>query len=94
MSYLAFLLVFIVPPLLVLAWTQRRRLRAIHPRARRFLVLMAVIALVYTTPWDNYLIWRGVWSYGGDRVVGTIGYVPVEEYLFFLLQPLLTGRAA
>jgi len=25
------------------------------------------------------------------RVVGTIGYVPVEEYLFFLLQPILTG---
>jgi len=24
-------------------------------------------------------------------VVGTIGYVPVEEYLFFLLQPILTG---
>jgi lycopene cyclase domain-containing protein len=90
-SYLAFLLVFIVPPLLVLAWTQRRRLPGIHPRAGTFLGLMAVIALVYTTPWDNYLIWRGVWSYGGDRVVGTIGYVPVEEYLFFLLQPLLTG---
>jgi len=46
---------------------------------------------VYTTPWDNYLIWRDVWHYGTDRVVGTIGYVPVEEYLFFLLQPILTG---
>lgn len=91
MSYLAFLLVFIVPPLLVLTWTQRRRLPMIHPRAGRFLGLMALIALVYTTPWDNYLIWRGVWNYGSDRVVGTIGYVPVEEYLFFLLQPLLTG---
>ena len=91
MSYLAFLLVFIVPPLLVLAWTQRRRLSAVHPRAGLFLGLMALIALVYTTPWDNYLIWRGVWAYGSDRVVGTVGYVPVEEYLFFLLQPLLTG---
>jgi len=29
--------------------------------------------------------------YGMGRVVGTIGYVPVEEYLFFLLQPILTG---
>jgi len=49
------------------------------------------MALVYTTPWDNYLIWRDVWHYGTGRVVGTIGYVPVEEYLFFLLQPILTG---
>jgi lycopene beta-cyclase len=32
-----------------------------------------------------------VWWYGTDRVLGTIGYVPVEEYLFFVLQPLLTG---
>jgi lycopene cyclase domain-containing protein len=24
-------------------------------------------------------------------VLGTIGYVPIEEYLFFVLQPLLTG---
>lgn len=91
MSYLAFLAIFIVPPLLVLAWTQRRRLSSIHPRARWFLAAMSLIALVYTTPWDNYLVWRGVWMYGDDRVMGTIGYVPVEEYLFFVLQPLLTG---
>ena len=26
-----------------------------------------------------------------DRVVGTIGYVPIEEYLFFVLQCILTG---
>jgi lycopene cyclase domain-containing protein len=90
-SYLAFHAVFILPPLVLLAWTQRRRLQRIHPRAVLFLLAMAAIALVYTTPWDNYLVWRGVWSYGADRVVGTLGYVPVEEYLFFLLQPLLTG---
>jgi lycopene cyclase domain-containing protein len=90
-SYLAFLCVFVVPPILVLGWTQRRRLRAVHPHAPWFLAAMPVIALVYTTPWDNYLVWRGVWGYGTDRVMGTIGYVPVEEYLFFLLQPLLAG---
>jgi len=26
-----------------------------------------LLALVYTTPWDNYLIWRDVWHYGTDR---------------------------
>lgn len=91
MSYLAFHLVFILPPILLMAATLRGRLREIHPRAGLFLAAMALIALLYTTPWDNYLIWRGVWSYGADRVVGTIGYVPVEEYLFFLFQPVLTG---
>ena len=91
MSYLAFHALFVLPPLLLLARAQWGRAARIHPRARLFLPLMAGIALLYTTPWDNYLVWRGVWSYGSERVIGTIGYVPVEEYLFFLLQPLLTG---
>jgi lycopene beta-cyclase len=90
-TYLAFLALFLAPPILLLAWANRGRLAGVHPRAARFLALVAAIALVYTTPWDNYLVWRGVWGYGKARVLGTIGWVPVEEYLFFVLQPLLTG---
>ena len=92
MSYLAFHLVFTLPPILLLALIQRQPLAGIGGlRAWLGLPLIALIALVYTTPWDNYLIWRDVWHYGTGRVVGTIGYVPVEEYLFFLLQPIFTG---
>ena len=92
MTYLGFHAIFILPPLLALLALHRRRgLKRIHRRAGLYLVGLAAIALVYTTPWDNYLVWRGVWSYGEDRVIGAIGYVPVEEYLFFLLQPLLAG---
>jgi lycopene cyclase domain-containing protein len=91
MTYAAFHAIFLLPPILVLAWLQRGRLHRVHPRAGLFLALLSAVALVYTTPWDNYLVWRGVWRYGSERVLGTIGYVPVEEYLFFLLQPLLVG---
>ena len=52
---------------------------------------MPLLAVVYTTPWDNYLVWKGVWSYPPDRVLGLIGYVPYEEYAFFILQSLLAG---
>ncbi|HSH46115.1 MAG TPA: lycopene cyclase domain-containing protein [Longimicrobiales bacterium] len=90
MTYLAFHVVFILPPLLALAWLNRDH-RRIYPRAWVHLWLIAGIALVYTTPWDNYLVATGVWRYGPDRVLATIGYVPVEEYLFFLLQPFLAG---
>lgn len=90
MSYLAFHLVFILPPIAVLALSTRAR-GGLAPGELRALGLVMLIALMYTTPWDNYLVWRGIWSYGSDRVLGTIGYVPVEEYLFFLLQPVLTG---
>ena len=93
MTYLTFHLLFILPPLAVLAFLNHRRPRVAFGglRPATAVVAVAFIALIYTTPWDNYLVWRGVWAYGPDRVLGTIGYVPFEEYLFFLLQPLLTG---
>lgn len=86
MTYLEFHLVFLLPPLLLLLLWNRPK----APRLWAYL-LMPLIALLYTTPWDNYLVWKGVWGYPEGRVLLRIGYVPLEEYLFFLLQPLLTG---
>jgi lycopene beta-cyclase len=91
MSYLAFHLVFILPPLVLLLTRLPHAVERFGGRAAWALPAVAAIALLYTTPWDNYLVYRGVWGYGPDRVLATIGYVPVEEYLFFLFQPLLTG---
>ena len=93
LTYLAFHAVFILPPLVVLAavaWRRRARLDRSAWRARGLgLVILALVALVYTTPWDNYLIERGVWWYGDGTVVATVWLAPVEEYLFMLLQPVL-----
>ncbi len=92
MTYLQFHLVFIVPAILVLGAVYSRRLRSgsVRPTGR-WIALLCAIAFVYTTPWDNYLVAREVWWYHPDRVLGTVGYVPVEEYAFFILQPVLTG---
>lgn len=86
MSYLIFHVIFLLPPIAVLG-------AIVRPRGRDLGILLGIsaIALIYTTPWDNYLVYRGVWTYGAGRVIGTIGYVPIEEYLFFVLQPLLSG---
>ena len=90
--YLTFLLIFIVPPILLLAATQPWPLAGIGGiRGRWTLPTICLIAFVYTTPWDNYLVYKGVWNYGQDRVLATLGFVPLEEYLFFLLQPVLSG---
>lgn len=97
MTYLQFHLVFLVPQIVVFAWLFNRSSlrkdpgRYGHGNPLKWLLVMAGIALVYTTLWDNYLVYRGVWYYGEDRVLGTIGYVPIEEYLFFLLQPVFSG---
>jgi lycopene cyclase domain-containing protein len=56
------------------------------------LLLHLALALVYTTPWDNYLVATSVWWYDPAKVTGIVlGYVPIEEYIFFLVQPILTG---
>lgn len=100
MTYFNFLLLFIVAPTLLLfawnAWSDRRGrpLPAwLHAAPPRIVVgLHLVIALVYTTPWDNYLVATRVWWYDPALVTGiTIGWVPIEEYTFFLLHPIFVS---
>lgn len=92
MSYLTFLLLFLGIPISLLIVAQPRPMAGIGAReAWRWIGTLCIIAFVYTTPWDNYLVYRQVWNYGPERVLGTLGYVPYEEYAFFLLQPILTG---
>lgn len=88
MTYPLFLLLFLVMPIALLAFGLRDKIRARWWRIAT--VLTVLIALLYTTPWDNYLVATGVWYYDPARVWNIIlGYVPLEEYLFFILQPVL-----
>jgi lycopene beta-cyclase len=89
MSYTLFLMVFVCVPLGLLAWRMRRRLWRVE---LAMLLGLAIIAVAYTTPWDNYLVATGVWYYDPQLVLNRmIGYVPIEEYAFFILQAFLTG---
>lgn len=92
MSYLSFHLIFLAPPVLfMLIFYQRPRQMEEDLRVKLAIPIVCLIALTYTAPWDNYLVAQEIWWYGPNRVIGTIGYVPIEEYMFFILQPLLTG---
>jgi putative membrane protein len=100
MTYFDFLIIFLLIPIaILLAVTLRDHARgrqipvAMHawPPAAAIL-LHSVIALLYTTIWDNYLVATRVWWYDPALVNGlTIAYVPIEEYTFFILQPVLAG---
>jgi lycopene cyclase domain-containing protein len=99
MTYFGFLLWFLVLPIVILLGLHgldRRRGRGYVPGLGRYplraLALLVLIAVVYTTPWDNYLVAKEVWGYPPERVVGVVlGYVPLEEYTFFVLQTVMTG---
>lgn len=100
MSYLGFLAVFVVIPIALLwlaaIYDFRRGVRL--PDALRSwpapLIVCAhvTVAILYTTPWDNYLVATRVWWYDPKLVVGIVlWFVPIEEYIFFALQTLLCG---
>jgi lycopene cyclase domain-containing protein len=100
MTYFGFLAIFLVIPILFflfIAWRDERQGRRIPGFRNGSAVWLAIglhmlIAVIYTTPWDNYLVATGVWTYDPDLVTGVlIGYVPIEEYTFFVLEPLLAG---
>lgn len=100
MTYSGFLLRFVgIPIIMLLIWAlvDARRSKRLPPELRGWPVWVALvghslIALIYTTPWDNYLVATGVWWYAPDLVTGiTLGWVPLEEYVFFILQPIMTG---
>ena len=100
MTYFGVLLTFVVPPLLILLIIVPRDLwRWLFKREGKVdwlpyiaVLLHVVIAVIYTTPWDNYLVATNVWWYDPNMVTGVrIGYVPIEEYTFFVVQTLLTG---
>jgi len=92
MSYLNFLLLYIALPIVIMAFTLPRPLAGRGTTRTRWAIgAICLIAFAYTTPWDNYLVYREIWWYGPDRVLGTIYFVPYEEYAFFILQPIMTG---
>jgi lycopene cyclase domain-containing protein len=100
MTYFGFLLRFLVLPILaflVITWWDNRNNRPTLGFANGRAVWIAilvhiVLAVVYTTPWDNYLVATGVWYYNPNLVTGILlGYVPIEEYTFFVLETILSG---
>jgi lycopene cyclase domain-containing protein len=92
LTYLEFHLAFVLPALAAVALSARRRGVVEWAATLRLGVpVVTVLAVAYTTPWDNYLIARGVWWYADGAVVGTVARAPAEEYAFFVLQPALTA---
>jgi putative membrane protein len=84
MTYLRFHLIFNLPLLILLtALTGPVPWTAGEVGALGF-VLLAV--MIFTAPWDNLAAKWGIWGFPREKYSLRIGYLPVEEYAFFLLQ--------
>ena len=90
MTYLEFLILFVGIPFVAIAlWAYKKN--RLNQKNILGIAIISVIALVYTTPWDNYLIMENIWIYPTGVVLATIGYVPIEEYGFMVIQTMFAG---
>ena len=100
MTYFGFLLRFLLIPILIFLaityWDDKSNKQINGFQNGRAvwigIGIHVLLAVIYTTPWDNYLVATGVWYYNPRLVTGfVIGYVPIEEYTFFVLETILSG---
>ncbi|KAJ1025756.1 hypothetical protein NDA18_004092 [Ustilago nuda] len=87
LSYRHFHLLWTLPLCLVLYLIARPFLTKLD---RAKLILLPIIAFVWTTPWDNLIVYNRAWYYHRHCIWFTIGYVPIEEYFFFIIQSLIS----
>ncbi|MHA2028432.1 MAG: lycopene cyclase domain-containing protein [Candidatus Kariarchaeaceae archaeon] len=94
-SYFNVLLIFIIPPIILLGILTKVRFKTIKIFSLdsiSAIIFLSIIAFIYTTPWDNYLVSEGIWFYDSELISGiVIFWVPIEEYLFFILETILVA---
>ncbi len=90
MTYSQFHLIFTLPLAVLLAVAASFLAPAAYSISGlqgQLLVLLAVV--VFTTPWDNFAAACGIWGFPKGRYLMKIGWLPVEEYAFFIIQSII-----
>jgi lycopene cyclase domain-containing protein len=88
MTYLQFVLLFLVAPsalLLALHGARHVRLLAIA------LAIAVVVAMAYTIPWAYVLVHNGVWRFDPAKTGSTLWRLPWETFVAIALQVVFTG---
>lgn len=86
MTYWGFHAVFTLP--LLLAGAVWADLRAWGVAQWAVTAAILAVVMVFTSPWDNYAVARGIWGFDQRRIWKRVFWLPVEEYAFFVIQSL------
>lgn len=89
MTYMQFHFLWTLPLLAVVLFLNRKSQWLLSTRSLMGTGLLCFLALVYTTPWDSYLIQQGIWTYKTENIIGTLYWIPYEEYFFFFIQTII-----
>lgn len=87
LTYMEVHLYYTLPVLGVLLLLQRPFYSA---QERTKFLFLACVAFATAAPWDNYIVYHRAWWYCPNCVTLVIGYVPLEEYMFFVVMTLMT----
>lgn len=101
MTYWQYHLIFTLPVIAALIWLNRSRLRRSHVVCW---LVVCIIVFLFTTPWDNYAVFLGIWGFGEGVSLGYplsglaersrwIGHIPFEEYSFFIIEATMVCLA-
>jgi len=83
MEYFIILLIFL---LFTLVLEKTQHIHLYHNRQERFEIIL--IFFVVGVIWDSFAVYRGHWIFPKNKTIGiTLGLLPLEEYLFFLILP-------
>lgn len=81
-----YILILLAIFLLTLLLERVFRVHLYHNRRERFEVV--VLFFFVGVIWDSFSISRGYWLFPRDHTLGvTLGNMPLEEYVFMLVQP-------
>ena len=97
MTYWGYHLIFTIPLIALLLYLLRGEIRRAHIACW---AVICLIVMAFTTPWDNYAAFLGIWGFGEQVSLGYpfsrmadhrgwIGHIPFEEYAFFIIETTL-----
>jgi len=83
MEYLIILIILLLISIF-LEWKYRIHLY----QSKKERLWIPIIFFIIGVLWDSWAVYRGHWNFEGQGLIGIkIGYLPLEEYLFFLIFP-------
>jgi len=80
-TYLQFHLIFNLP-VLILTFPS-------YSKVFKEVCLLSVIAVIWSTPLEQFLIYSSAWSHFDDRVIYFVGNIPIEECAFFVIASFI-----
>lgn len=91
-TYLELQIIFLILPLLFLtALLLRSIIKHVNISIIKQGLLFLFFAIIHSAIWKNYGANLGAWIYDENSIIGKIGWIPVEVYIFLLCGFLLTA---